>query len=128
MPVSPLSKYLNEVETAFSKLPSGYIERYEEEWLTPERINLRIRVRFPKGYMLEWNEAVIGDEGHVVHLAYRYHFQDMDNKLIFRYDNTPHFPSLKTFPNHKHLPESVIPANRPSVREVLDEVNEALRF
>jgi hypothetical protein len=53
MPVSPLSKYLNEVETAFSKLPSGYIERYEEEWLTPERINLRIRVRFPKGYMLE---------------------------------------------------------------------------
>jgi hypothetical protein len=73
-----------------------------------------------------WNEAVIGDEGHVVHLAYRYHFQDEANKLVFRYDNTSHFPGLKTFPNQKHLPESVIPANRPSVREVLDEVNEEL--
>jgi hypothetical protein len=126
MPVNPLSKYLNEMEAAFSKLSSGYIERYEEECLTPERVNLRIRVRFPKGYMLEWNEAVIGEEEHVEHLAYRYHFQDRENKLIFRYDNTPHFPGFKTFPNHKHLPESVIPANRPSVREVLDEVNEEL--
>jgi len=99
MPVNPLSKYLNEVEAAFIKLFSGYIERYEEECLTPERVNLRIRVRFPKGYMLEWNEA----------------------------DNTPHFPGLKTFPNHKHMPDNVIPATRPSVFEVLDEVNQLLR-
>lgn len=128
MPVSPLSKYLNEVEAAFSKLSSGYIERYEEECLTPERVNLRVRVRFPKGYLLEWNEAVIGDEGHVDHLAYRYHFQDMGNKLIFRYDNTPHFRGLKTFPNHKHLPDNVVPSDRPSVFEVLKQVNETLRL
>jgi hypothetical protein len=126
MLVKPLSKYLNEVESAFSTLSSGYIERYEEEYLTPERVNLRIRIRFTKGYMLEWNEAVIGEEGRVVHLAYRYHFQDRGNKLIFRYDNTPHFPGLKTFPNHKHLPDSVISANGPSVGKVLDEVNETL--
>ena len=128
MPADPLSKYLNEVESAFSKLSSGYIERYEEECLTPERANLRIRVRFPKGQMLEWNEAVIGEEGHVVHLAYRYHFQDKDNKVIFRYDSTPHFPGLKTFPNHKHLPHNVLPASRPSVLEVLDEVKRTLRL
>jgi len=127
MPVNPLLEYLNEVESAFGALSSGYIEKYEEECLTPERVNLRIRIRFPKGDMLEWNEAVIADEDHVVHLAYRYHFQDRRNNLIFRYDNTPHFPGLKTFPNHKHLPDRVIHANRPSVVEVLDQVNEALR-
>jgi len=126
MLVKPLSKYLDEVEASFSKLSSGYIERFEEECLAPDRVNLRIRVRFPKGYMLEWNEAVIGGEGHVAHLAYRYHFQDEGNKLVFRYDNTPHFPGLKTFPSHKHVPDDVIPANRPSVRDVLNEVNEAL--
>lgn len=49
MPADPLLEYLNEVESAFSELSSGYIERYEEERLTPERANLRIRVRFPKG-------------------------------------------------------------------------------
>jgi len=78
--------------------------------------------------MLEWNEAVIGEEGHVEHLGYRYHFQDRDNNLIFRYDNTPHFPDLKTFPNHKHLPDKVMAAKRPSVFEVLKEVNELLRL
>jgi hypothetical protein len=124
MPANPLSKYLSEVEAAFRKLPSGYIERYEEEWLTPKRVNLRIRVRFPKGQMLEWNEAVIGEEGNVEHLAYRYHFQDKDNRVIFRYDNTPHFPALKTFPDHKHLPDNVLPASRPSVLKVMDEVNQ----
>jgi hypothetical protein len=127
MLVDHLLKYLNEVEAAFSQLATGYIERYEEECLTPERVNLRIRVRFPKGHMLEWNEAMIGEEGHVEHLGYRYHFQDKDNKLIFRYDNTPHFPGLKAFPDHKHLPENVVPANRPTVFEVLDEVNQTLR-
>lgn len=126
MLVKALSKYLKEVEAAISKLSSGYIERYEEECLAPERVNLRIRVRFPGGHVLEWNEAVIAGEGHVDHLAYRYHLQDRGNRLIFRYDNTPHFRDLKTFPDHKHLPDSVIPANRPSVRDVLDEVNEAL--
>jgi len=128
MLANPLSKYLNGVEAAFIKLSFGYIERYEEECLTPERVNLRIRVRFPKGQMLEWSEAVIGGEGHVDHLAYRYHFQDRDNKVIFRYDNTPHFPGLKTFPNHKHLPDNVLPASRPSVLEVLDEVNQTLKL
>ena len=126
MPVDPVPKYLSEVEAAFSKLSSGYIERYEEECLTPERVNLPIRIWFPKGHMLEWNEAVIGEKGHVEHLGYRYHFQDRDNNLIFRYDNTPHFPDLRAFPIHKHLPDNVIAANRPSVNEVLEEVNGTL--
>jgi predicted RNase H-like HicB family nuclease len=64
MPVDPIIKYLGIVESAFSKLESGYIERYEEEILTPEHVNLRIRVRFPKGYILEWNEAVTAGKGH----------------------------------------------------------------
>jgi hypothetical protein len=126
MPVDYVLKYLNEVEVAFSDLSSGYIERYEEEFLTPERANLRIRVRFPKGYMLEWNEAVVGEGGYIDHLAYRYHFQDRDNNLIFRYDNTPHFPGLESYPNHKHLPGDVVAAKRPSVSHVLHEVNQAL--
>ena len=41
-------------------------------------------------------------KGHIDHLLYRYHFQDKNNDLIFRYVNTPHFPGLNTYPNHKH--------------------------
>jgi hypothetical protein len=127
MPVDPIIKYLGIVEAAFGELESGYIERYDEEILTPEHANLRIRVRFPNGSILEWNEAVIADRGHVDHLAYRYHFQDRENKLIFRYDNTPHFPQLENFPHHKHLPDNVIAVTRPSISEVLSEVDRFLK-
>ncbi len=81
MLVKPLSKYVKQVESAFNVLTSGYLERYEEEDLTPERVNLSIRLRFPNGHLLEWNEAVIAVEDHVKHLAYRYHCQDMGNNL-----------------------------------------------
>jgi len=33
---------------------------------------------------------------------YAYQYQDANDLLIFRYDNTPHFPNLSTFPHHKH--------------------------
>ena len=123
---SQVTRYLHSVESAFSRLESGYFERYEEEILTPERVNIRIRVRFLNGYILEWNEAMIVVKGHINHLSYRYHFQDRNNKLIFRYDNTPHFPQLESFPNHKHLPDDVIASNRPSAIEVLEEINKSL--
>jgi Family of unknown function (DUF6516) len=42
------------------------------------------------------------------YIDYRYHFQDAQNNLIFRYDSTPHFPELHSFPHHKHLPDQVI--------------------
>lgn len=67
------------------------------------------------------NEAVIGEEERVRHLGYRYHFQDANNNLVFRYDNTPHFPEVENFPHHKHLPNGVAPAEQPSIVEVLEE-------
>ena len=84
-------------------------------------MNLRIRVRFQNGYMLELNEAVIGEAGQPRHLGYRYHFQDEQNSLVFRYDNTPHFPGLENFPHHKHLPDKVADAVEPSIVKVIEE-------
>ena len=67
MPVDPVLEYIADLEPAFRALESGYFERYEEEILTPWHVNIRIRVRFPNGYMLEWNEAVIAEKGNVDH-------------------------------------------------------------
>ena len=116
-----LSQYLRDVEAAVRKLKGAYVERYEEEIVAVNRVNLRIRVRFPSGYMLELNEAVIGETGQLMHLGYRYHFQDKQNNLIFRYDNTPHFPGLEGFPHHKHLSDKVAGAEEPSILKVIDE-------
>ncbi len=116
-----LSQYLRDVEAAIRKLAGAYIERYEEEIVAANRVNLRIRVRFPSGHLLELNESVIGEAGHLTHLGYRYHFQDGQNNLVFRYDNTPHFPGLENFPHHKHIPDKVDDTKQPSILKVIDE-------
>ena len=54
-----LSDYLEEIDAEIRKLEDAYVERYEEELLASNRINLRIRVRFKTGYLFELNEAVI---------------------------------------------------------------------
>jgi len=116
-----LSKYLNKVEGAVRNLQGAYVERYEEEILTADRINLRIRIRFQTGHMPEINESIIGEKSQIIHLGYRYHFQDAKNNMVFRYDNTPHFPELDSYPHHKHFYDGVIPFDQPSIVEVIDE-------
>jgi len=43
---------------------------------------------------------------------------------MFRYDNTPHFPGLSSFPHHKHLSDgaSVIAYAAPTLAQVLAEI------
>lgn len=126
-PLEPLAAYLRWVEKLVSGLPETEIERYVEEILTPSRANLRIRTRFNSGVRLEINEALIVERDQLRHLDYRYHCQDAEHRLVFRYDCTPHFPRLASFPHHKHLPESVVAAQRPGLDEVLVEAREERR-
>jgi len=55
-------------------------------------------------------------------IDYRYHFQDEQNNLIFRYDNTPHFPDLSSFPHHKHLCDRVVACEQPDISQVIQDV------
>ncbi|WDN90785.1 hypothetical protein BuS5_03756 [Desulfosarcina sp. BuS5] len=116
-----LSQYLGDIAIEVRELENAKVEHYEEELLATNRVNLRIRVRFLNGYLLELNEAAIVEAGQLIHLGYRYHFQDKQNKLVFRYDNTPHFPDLEGFPHHKHLSDKVTGTEKPSILEVINE-------
>jgi len=116
-----LSLYLDSIEAAVRNLKNAYIERYEEEILGFNRIKLRIRIRFKTGYLFELNEAAIVKADQFKRLNYRYHFQGSQNNLVFRYDNTPHFPDLETFPHHKHLSNNVISSEEPSAITAIEE-------
>ena len=83
-----LAAYLDRVEQAVLQCNNAYTERYTEEILAPDRVNLRIRLRFDQGHLLEINEAIVVIENNPTSLDYRYHCQDKQNRLIFRYDNT----------------------------------------
>jgi len=122
-----LSQYIEDVETAVRILEDVYIERFEVEILTFDRVNLRIRIRFAQGHLLELNEAIIAENESINSLGYRYHFQDDHNRLLFRYDNTPHYPKLDSFPHHKHLVEKVISSKKPSPRSAIMEAAQKLK-
>jgi len=60
-------------------------------------------------------------------VMYAYHYQRADGSLMFRYDNTAHHQAVPTFPHHKHLmSEDVVPAEIPSLEEILREIEEMI--
>jgi hypothetical protein len=124
-PHDSIELYFAAVEAAVARLPA-YTENYTEEILTAQRANLRIRLRFDNGALLEINEALVVVNGALTTLGYRYHLQRANNELVFRYDNTPHFPGLPSFPNHKHLRDAVVAAGKPDLLEVLQEAKTSL--
>lgn len=115
-----LEAYLAALEHTLAGLPA-YAESYVEEILSTERVNLRLRLRFDNGCLLAVNEAVIVEHDSLQALGYRYHCQDATNNLLFRYDDTPHFPGLPCFPQHKHVRETVIGHCKPDLLDVLQE-------
>jgi hypothetical protein len=83
VPPNPLSEYLDRVERALSEYESVYVERYEEEILTPRRTNLKIRLRFNGTHLLEINEAIVSNDNKLEFLDYRYHFFKTDRIAWF---------------------------------------------
>jgi len=54
-------------------------------------------------------------------MMYSYHYQDVSNNLIFRYDNAAHKPTLPQA-EHKHLPSGIELRQAPKLIEVFDEI------
>jgi len=79
---------------------------------------------FKDGSCLHFSEFVQVKSGHPVY-RYMYAFQYIDSGgiLIFRYDDSKHFPNLPTAPHHKHIGENeVVAANAPDLQTVLKEI------
>ncbi len=53
---------------------------------------------------------------------YSYHWQDPKGKLLIRWDNSPHWKNIKTFPHHKHIGSKVLPSSRVTIEDVLKEI------
>ena len=66
----------------------------------------------------------VSTQPRVERFTYVYHYQAADGAMIFRYDDTPHFPGLSSFPHHKHLSDgvSVVACNAPALGQVLAEI------
>ena len=64
-------------------------------------------VTFVDNSRLVFFEFLRQTEDGVQREKYRYHFMDSDDQLIFRYDNAPHHPEIKTHPDPLHVGEKI---------------------
>ena len=57
---------------------------------------------------------------------YSFHYQDSEEIMVFRYDDTEHYPDLPNFPHHKHVGSSqeVVSAQPPDLMSVLQEIEQ----
>ena len=96
---------------------------------TPHIGFLRGTLYFTDGSALHLREYVRVHKD-IERYMYVYQYQDREGVLIFRYDNSPHFHSLPTFPHHKHegSEPNVISTTPAYLAVVLGEIRSLLRL
>jgi hypothetical protein len=75
---------------------------------------------FANDSRLHFRELVEFQGDVITRHMYSYHYQDSKQIMVFRYDDTPHYPALPNFPHHKHIGSSneVISAEPPELTAV----------
>ena len=96
---------------------------------TPHIGFLRGSLYFSDGSVLHLREYV-HVQNTVERYMYVYQYQDSEGRLVFRYDNSPHFPHLSTFPHHKHdgSESNVTNSIQPDLKRVLEEIHPLLKL
>ncbi len=87
-----------------------------------EDINYRfnIEIVFVDSSKLFVRDYLFGE----VDRKYVYHWMDQDSNLLIRWDNAEHWPSIPTFPHHKHIinEKNVKESTEISLEEVLKAI------
>lgn len=84
----------------------------------------KAKITFRDGSSLHLFEFVLIRDEEAKVDKYRYHYQDRNDDLIFRFDDAAHHEDLETFPEHKHEENEVVPAERPEISEVFHLVTD----
>ena len=74
-------------------------------------LHYRYRVLLANGDFIEMTERVLEAQGRLEVTKYRHHWQNRDSRLLKRWDNAPHYPTIDTYPHHLHdgAEDSVVP-------------------
>jgi hypothetical protein len=117
-----LKDYLTALQALLDATPFVTATSFSYEERPPSAGLIKGSVLFADGSQLDVKEFLITQPILSV-LKYGYHYR-MGTHLIFRYDNAndPAARNLSTFPSHKHAPEGLLAAEKPSLEQVLQEV------
>ncbi len=120
-----IEEYFVHLERTFASCPHVIQTTLTKEKRTPHIGFVKGTIMFSQGIELFLMEFV-RTQPRLVKTKYRYHCQDANGKLLFRYDDAPHH-RISTFPHHKHVQtaageETVVASSSPSIERLVDEV------
>lgn len=121
-PSELLNLYSHKLNIGIEKRLSPISFELNFSYRSPHVAHISGYVIFRKGLMLEFDEIISQKRIEIKKLKYRYHVMGKNKQLIFRYDNVPHFPKIKTHPHHKHTKDKVAESKAPGLLEVIDEI------
>ncbi|RLC99635.1 MAG: hypothetical protein DRI77_02375 [Chloroflexi bacterium] len=84
------------------------------------------QLRFYDGSTLVFEEKTVKRGRNIIKVVYRYHYQQADGTLAFRYDNAPHHPDVSTYPDHVHVGKQIKASAPPDLSDVLRRIDEIL--
>lgn len=123
-----LKDYVSALEAHIAETPFVTATSLSYEERPPTAGLIKGSVLFTDGSRLDLKEFLIIHPTLRV-IKYAYHYQRED-QLIFRYDNAndPAARNLPTFPSHKHIASGILVAEKPSFKQLLQEILSQLRF
>ena len=91
-----------------------------------ELARLIMTARFPGGHRLSVNARAGVQDDRPALRSYSFHFMDVDDITIFRYDNSRHFHGEGDSPHHKHEGERAFVCPQPTIRQIRNEIADHL--
>jgi hypothetical protein len=119
-----ISSFLKELEVSVSSssiVVSSTIQTYFSA--TKKEVYIKGSLTFIDLSVLEFAIYALGKNKKIMFDKYRFQYMDSRKRLIFRYDNVPHYKNVSTFPYHKHRHDGkVIESAIPQFRDILEEI------
>jgi hypothetical protein len=115
-----LIDYLKQIENTLQRFSPILLTDIHLTEYTPYTGVIQGKITFSDGSILSFR-GYLNFRLSIPKKTYSYHYQK-GNELIFRYDSAPHHPEISTFPHHKHVGDSVLPASLPNLEQVLYEI------
>ena len=119
--MSIITDYLKDLESYLNEIPYRLATKVHVENRGDVALLLKGEIVFVDESELHIKEYFISIPV-LQKLAYSYHYQDKNKKLIFRFDNAEHYPDVKTNPHHKHIKSQILPSKDMSLKAVVNEV------
>jgi hypothetical protein len=119
-----IEEYFESVKALLHSLSLSQTPEVDYDYRDRETGFVKGDLVFKDGSRLHFREFVQVKQGQPVYrYMYAFQYMEIDGSLIFRYDDTKHFPHLSTAPHHKHIGVTeVIAVNAPNLESVLKEI------